>query len=151
MRTARIALAAVAVLAFAAGPAEARRHHKPFVAAKLQPLSGHTEEGIVLLALHPKATKLSFALNFGGIIMELRLSSRTCDGVQRHPDRPRFVGPKLARIDGARDGGFGHRRIAPVPRARLHHARSLVLVADDGPRACGRALGLTLNEVLVSN
>jgi hypothetical protein len=106
---------------------------------------GHSERGLVQMSMQRENQVLTVSgdgVDQDDVVYALRLSRRSCGGVERNPGRPRYVGPSLAVDDAAFGSVWDDTDIAHVSRRAARRARSIVLVARSGsgkfePRACG--------------
>lgn len=115
--------------------------------AKLAPMSGHTERGVVQLLVRPKESSVRAGVIGGSDTSEftLALSKRRCRGVAANPADPGWIGETEKNLFDAKPiEGFyiDDIIIGAVPPRNVRAARSMVLLGagDDGklePRACG--------------
>ena len=133
----------VALLVLAAlVPAHANAaRDRTIVLAQMKPLSGFSEEGILVLTNWGKTPILSFAMNSGSAITYvLRTSSNSCREIDQTPQQPGFVGRLLIKFDGTTSDGVETRPFPRQPtRRQRRQGRTLVLTGPQGtPRTCGR-------------
>ena len=113
----------------------------------LLPFTGYSERVNLHLAARRGTDRLTLVGDFnpdGDVNYRFRLSRRSCAGVRRHMDRPRYVGRPLSQPDDYTGIKFADVEIE-ASRRQLRAARSIVLVGRErgggkfAPRGCGRA------------
>jgi hypothetical protein len=125
--------------------------------AKLAPLPGHTERGLVQLFVRPKASSVTAAVapydeGDTATHFTVALSKRRCRGVASHPGNPGWIGETEKNLfDPKPIQGFylDDFAIGAVPPRNVRAARSMVLLVADGggklgPRACGNTRTVSL-------
>jgi hypothetical protein len=151
-------IAATVACALAPAAASAATSSPPTATlAKLAPLPGHTERGLVQLFVRPKSSSVTAAVapydeGDTATHFTLALSKRRCRGVASHPGNPGWIGETEKNLfDPKPIQGFylDDFAIGAVPPRNIRAARSMVLlVADAGgklePHACGNTRTVSL-------
>jgi hypothetical protein len=119
---------------------------KAFLGGVFVGFDGRSERGLVQMSMQRENQVLTIAGDGadGAVGYAVRLSRRSCDGVEREPGRPGYVGPSLT-TDRAFSGRVrDYTDIVQVSRRAARSAKSIVLGAKSDsstyePRACATA------------
>jgi hypothetical protein len=144
-----LAAALVLALLVPASAMAGERQQKPVgLMGLLLPFKGHDERALVHAIFRGRSHSFAIGGENGGGTYAVQLSRRSCAGVRRNPDSPRFIGPPLAEPARFSDTWFDDTRRVTGGTinvyANLRSTKSVVLTTRDGgkfqPRACGTPL-----------